>query len=157
MQSTEQARVAQEVANHIHGSTNGIRAGTTRPPGGCSTRLYATTDLSSQARGLFAQLETELQTNLRASNDRALEAQQAALRKDYNAFLERVDEYRRDRPDAGDGGFALLAQVTQANAALQSLQNRMQGVMSRNEALREIQKERESLRAQVQAVSADIQ
>jgi hypothetical protein len=85
------------------------------------------TDMANQARGLFAQLESEMQTNLQASSDRALEVQQQALRRDYNAFLEQVDRYRKDKPDPGDGGSALLAQVAEANAALQALSS-MEGV-----------------------------
>jgi uncharacterized coiled-coil DUF342 family protein len=160
MQRSEQARVDQEVANRTFLDQQTAFMQESRGLQERALRDYMQTqltDLAQQARGLFAQLEAEMQTNFRASSDRVLETQQQALRQDYNAFLEKVDEYRRDRPDAGDGGAALLSQVTQANAQLQALQNRMQGVLSREEALREIAQERDSLRGQVQAVQADIQ
>jgi hypothetical protein len=160
MQRTEQARLQGEVQTRTFMDQQSAFMQEQRGLQERALRDYMQqqlTDMANQARGLFAQLETDLQTNLRASSDRALETQQQALRRDYNAFLEKVDEYRRDRPDAGDGGAALLSQVTQANAQLQALQNKMQGVMSREEALREIEQERVSLRGQVQAVQADLQ
>jgi chromosome segregation ATPase len=159
MERTERARVMQEVRDKTFADQQAAFMQEQRGLQEAALRSYMQEQLSSlanQARGLFVQLESDLQTNLRASSDRALEQQQDALRREYNAFLEQVDRYRRDRPDAGDGGAALMMQVTQANAELQALQGKLQGVMSRDQALQLIENERATLQSHINAVRADI-